>query len=188
LAMGIQSASERIKKIFKRDYPNNQIEKSAKILNKFKNKIERICFEVIIDNPWQVEEDLIETLMLLSKLPVPYYLNVFSLTFYPGNELYEIAKKDGFIQDEIKNIYQKNYLNPNRDVYINKLFFLIKDFSYIGRRIYPIEMFLLTNKLCRKIYLSKILYFILANHIKGGWKEIIIDGQRKIRNFSKTNK
>jgi len=181
LAMGIQVASEQMKKLFKRDYPNSQVEKAAKIINKFKDKIERICFEVIVDTPWQTDKDSIDTLMLLSKLPVPYYMNIFSLIFYPGTELYDLAKRDGFIKDEKEEIYQKNYLKFIPKTYFNKLFFLIKEYGFKNRRIYPIVMFLLTNRLCRKIYLSKIIYFIMANHVKGGWTEIIIAIQRKIK-------
>jgi len=184
LAMGIQTASERMKKLFKRDYSNSQIEKAAKIINKFKDKIERICFEVIVDIPWQTDKDLIDTLMFLSRLPVPYYMNVFSLIFYPGTELYDLARKDGYIKNEKKEIYQKNYLKFPAKTYLNKVFFLVQASGIKGRRIYPIVMFLLTNELCRKTYLSRILFSIMANHIRGGWKGVIVAGKRKIRNFN----
>jgi len=59
--------------------------------------IQRSCrlpvYEVIVDNPWETDQDLVDTLMFLSRLPPPYHLAVYSLTFFPDTELYQKAKR-----------------------------------------------------------------------------------------------
>jgi len=168
LAMGIQAASERIKKIFKRNYPNSDVIKAASIINKFKDKIGIICFEVILDNPWETEKDIIETLMLLSRLPAPYSMNIFSLTLYPGTELYELAKKENLIKNERGEIYQKDFVITRQNTYLNKLFFLVREYGLSDKPISPILMIVLTNYFLRKVKISQSIYYILYSYVKGG--------------------
>ena len=42
-------------------------------------------------------------------LPARTKFNIYPLVLYPGTELYNKAKRDGFIQDEIKEIYMKSW-------------------------------------------------------------------------------
>ena len=53
---------------------------------------------IILDSPWDTDENLIETLMFLSKLPTPYQITIFSLVFFPGTDTYRKAKKEGIIK------------------------------------------------------------------------------------------
>jgi len=110
---------------------------------------------------------LIETLMLLSRLPTPYSLGLYSLTFYPGTELYKLAKKDGLIFNESKEIYNKWYFDCKRS-YLNKLFILMDEYARAGSKISNKLMLLLTDRKLRKLKLSYLLYFVLrikANRI-----------------------
>jgi radical SAM superfamily enzyme YgiQ (UPF0313 family) len=124
LKMGIETGSKRGKELYKRKDTNQQVENAAKIINEFKDKIKRPKYDIILDNPWETDEDLIETLMFLSKLPTPYILSIFSLSFYPGTELYMKAIKDGIIKDDIKDVYRKRY-HDNKKTYLNSLFHFI---------------------------------------------------------------
>ena len=86
--MGIQSGSERTKGIYHRRHSNEQILKSARIISEFNDDVDEIMYDIILDNPWEADAELAETLMFLTSLPVPYTLNLFSLSFYPATELY----------------------------------------------------------------------------------------------------
>ena len=68
LRMGIQTGSERIKKIYKRNYSNQQVEDAVCKLNEFK-KVLKVQYDIIIDNPWETEDDIVATLRFLSKFP-----------------------------------------------------------------------------------------------------------------------
>jgi len=164
IRMGIQSGNDRIKKMYKRYYSNSKLKESCEILNEFKDKIVVKHYDLILGNPWETEDDLIKTLMLLSSLPVPYELVLFFLTFFPGTELYDLAKKDGFIGNELENVYRKNYWEyPSGSIsYVNKLFVLLKNSAELGVKISPKIMFLLTNRVFRRLGLSLLLYYFLV--------------------------
>jgi len=158
--MGIQSGSERTKKLYNRRYTNKQVERAAKIINEFKDRTEAPQYDIILDNPWENEEDLIETLMLLSKLPTPYKLSLFSLNYFPGTELYKKAKSDGLITDDLKDIYRKDFHGCNK-TYINSLFFLLNDYASNGLGISSKIILFLTNPRITQLKLHWPLFFVL---------------------------
>lgn len=160
IRMGIQTGSERTKKLYNRRQTNQQVEKAARIINEFKDRIRPPQYDIILDNPWETEQDLIETLMFLSKLPTPYRLCHFSLSFYPGTELYSKAKQDGIITDDLEDVYRKHYNNCNT-TYWNNLFFLLDNYASNGVGIPPKIMFLLTNHTMRKLNLHWLVYLLL---------------------------
>jgi len=164
IRMGIQSGSEKIQRLYKRFYSNSQILKSCKIIDEFKDKISIKHYDVILDNPWEEEEDLVKTLMFLSEISVPCEFVLFSLTFFPGTEIYSLAEKEGLVKDKISNIYRKNswtfYFESMP--YLNKVFVLLRNSASLGGRIPPRIMFLLTDKVFRKTGLSYLFYCLLS--------------------------
>ena len=103
--MGLQTGSERTnKEIYKRFVPNEKFIEACKIVDKYNLPG---YYDVIVDNPYENEHDLIETARVLLKIPKPYSLSIFSLCFYQGTELYERAVKDGINFD---NPLEKNFL------------------------------------------------------------------------------
>ena len=86
IRMGIQTAGTITKKLYKRPHTNQQIENAVRMINEYKDKL-RAKYDIILDNPWETDQDQIETLMFLSKLPVPYWLTLFSLNFFPGTDI-----------------------------------------------------------------------------------------------------
>jgi anaerobic magnesium-protoporphyrin IX monomethyl ester cyclase len=116
--MGIQTGSRKIKAIYNRHIPDEKILSAAKIINKFRRKLILTGYDLILDNPFETKEDVIETIRLLSKLPAPFTLNLFSLTFYPGTDIYREALQAGFVKDNVEDIYKKHYLDIGR-TYLN---------------------------------------------------------------------
>lgn len=143
--MGIQSGSKRILEIYNRTHSNQQVEKAVRLINEFKNNIKLPVYDIIIDNPWQTDEDLIATLIFLARLPVPFSITLFSLTLYPGTELYEKAKREGIIQNGCEEGAFKDFYFC-KNTYLNRLFTLLNYFSSRGIKISPKVMFLLTHK------------------------------------------
>jgi radical SAM superfamily enzyme YgiQ (UPF0313 family) len=160
IRMGIQTGSDSTKKMYKRYYSNQQIEAVAKEINKFKDKIVPPSYDIILGNPWESDDDLVKTLMLLSSLPKPYSLELFSLTLYPDTSLYLKAKKEGIIKNDIEEIYNKPYYGV-KPTYLNNLFQLLQRCSSNGWCISPMIMFLLTNPKLRRLKFSQLLYYIL---------------------------
>ena len=155
LGFGIEAAAKSTKKLYKRPHDNNRVADAIKMVNEYRGQV-KADFDIILDNPWDTDEDLIETLMFLSKLPTPYILNLCSLVFYPETALYRKAKKEGLIKDDVKDVYGK-YMFGCSNTYLNKLFRLLSDYSIIGIGISPIIMYILTRKITKKLYLHKFL-------------------------------
>lgn len=180
--MGIESGSERIKEMYHRNYSNEQVVIASNIISEFKHRISPPSYDIILDNPWETEDDLIQTLILLTKLSTPYTLSFFSLTFYPGTELYERAKKDGLIGDELTAIYCKHY-KELRNTYINKLFSLINLYSRHDRMIPQSYIMILTDKRMRKYQISYLLYILLMMNnpsIRHYIKYILYEGIKSV--------
>jgi len=92
ISMGIQTGSKRIKNnIYNRFVPNKKILQAARIINKYNLAG---WYDIILDNPYETEDDLLQTIKLLLKIPKPYQLELLSLTFYPGTEIYNRALND----------------------------------------------------------------------------------------------
>jgi anaerobic magnesium-protoporphyrin IX monomethyl ester cyclase len=171
--MGIQTGSiEIMHGIYKRPGSKLQLQKAFQVLNQFKGRIEPPFYDLIIDNPWETEKDCLDTLELLLDIPKPYQLILFSLTFYPGTELYERAKADGLIKDEINDIYQKNYL-AMKHTYTNYLIKLLQ----FQRAPHWLIRFLMKDQLRKRnlIFLPYTIYKLtwLGRIISEGGKAII---------------
>jgi anaerobic magnesium-protoporphyrin IX monomethyl ester cyclase len=160
IRLGIQTASERTRKLYKRRYTNSQVEKAAKMIHKVTDRVGAPTYDIILDNPWESEADLIETLLFLSKLPPPFSLQLFSLNFFPETELYRRAKQEGIIKDDLQDVYRKHYLRP-RKTYVNGLFVLLDRYASAGFGIPPRVMAFLTDSRVRKLGLHWALYGFL---------------------------
>ncbi|MFQ5646197.1 MAG: B12-binding domain-containing radical SAM protein, partial [bacterium] len=127
--MGIQSGSKRtLIEVYDRRDNTGNILKAAGILNKFQDHIMPL-FDLILDNPYETDEDRKETIKFLLKLPRPFELQLFSLTWYPGAAITEKAIKDGIVKDVIKDVYRKHYQAYDRSNYYNLLLSMVPYFS-----------------------------------------------------------
>ncbi len=119
--MGIQSGSPRtLKEVYHRHMNMDLLVEKAKVLNLFKDKL-MPCYDVILDNPYETDEDLRQTLDFLLRLPKPFRIQLFSLTLYPGTQLYDRAKQDGKLKDIHTQVYQKSYEAYDTHNYYNLL-------------------------------------------------------------------
>lgn len=126
--IGVQTGSARTRRLYKRNIPNEAILNAATAMNKFKDNI-LPSYDVIIDNPYENDEDLVETIKLLIKIPKPRDFSIFSLTFFPGTELYDKAKRDSILSDNDElNEYSKSYNSfyYRKKKYLNFIFLLVR--------------------------------------------------------------
>ncbi len=102
--MGLQSGSARVNKnIYKRFVTNDKFIDAATIIKKHDIAGH---YDIIMDNPYETEEDLIHTVETLLRIPRPFMLQIFSLCFYQGTEIDEQRSKDGLKSEDPK---KKNY-------------------------------------------------------------------------------
>lgn len=114
--IGIQSGSDRLnREIYKRFLPMWKVKDHLKILQHHAaSKGVRITADFIIDNPYETEADQLENVVNTIDLPDFLRTNIFTLTYYPGTEIYNKAMQDGIITGE-KDTYL-NVFNSLRDV------------------------------------------------------------------------
>ncbi len=126
--MGIQHGSERIRKLLSRVGSNEKILESARIFNRYKDRLQ-MTYDLITDNPYETRVDTLESLKLFSEIPRPYHISIFSLIPFPGTPVYEWAVRDKYLSGdwltdlksgtfggtalshEYKFTYQSNYYN-----------------------------------------------------------------------------
>ena len=46
-------------------------------------------YDIILDAPFETAEDKRQTLALVARMPKPFRLQLFSLTFFPGTALHD---------------------------------------------------------------------------------------------------
>ena len=129
--MGVQTGSEKIRKIYRRTESNQQIVATAELINKYSSKMLPPYYHIIVDNPWETTEDVKETLELILKLPRKSKLSISSLILFPGTELNERAKKEGLLEDELNEVCRRPFTFP-KGTYLNFLIYL-SGFSFVPR-------------------------------------------------------
>jgi anaerobic magnesium-protoporphyrin IX monomethyl ester cyclase len=123
LEIGIQSGSPQILELFKRQWCTpERVLRSAEMVKPYQKEC-LIIYDLIVDNPWESIDNLLETLQLILKLPRPYHLQSFPLMYYPGTELYHRAIAEGIIQEGDLSVVEKT-MQKKRACYINFLFTL----------------------------------------------------------------
>jgi hypothetical protein len=105
------------------------------MLASYKRYLVGTGYDIIVDNPYETKEDLLETIELLDKIPGPFTLNIFGLQFQPGTELMRKAIEDGVYDAESHsqkhhNVYRATYLNL-----IITLYAIFKVPSWLLRRL-----------------------------------------------------
>lgn len=126
IQMGVEHGSKRIQKLFKRStMGNDKILKSAEIITKFTDRTAPPQYDLVYDLAYETIEDKLDTLRLISELPKPYRLQVFSVIYYPGTSLHTLAVRDGLVYDERDEIYDRMY-SERHDSYTNTLLFLTR--------------------------------------------------------------
>ena len=119
IQMGIQTGSEEFNRnIYNRFITNKDVIRTAKILNKYKNRMIPPEYQLIIANPYETQKDVLATIDLLEKLPKPFFCQPFSLVFFPGTQLFNKALKDGIIKSQTDSCYNLNYIDYMKNLTI----------------------------------------------------------------------
>jgi len=126
LRLGIQSGSPAVRKLYGRHDTNEEIERAVNLVWKYRRAVKRLKLDIITDNPWESEEDVIESIRLLNRLPKHYVLAVFSLTLFPGTPLYLKARHENLLQDGEWVPYRRHFYNVNENHRLNKILYLFK--------------------------------------------------------------
>jgi radical SAM superfamily enzyme YgiQ (UPF0313 family) len=123
--IGIQAGSMRVvRQVYKRPATEEQIINVFQVVEKFKDRFKPV-YQYMLDNPWETDEERLETLRQMFLIPKPHILEIFSLTLFPGTALSDRAFKEGLITDERAQVYRKDYHSMKR-TYINALFQLFQ--------------------------------------------------------------
>lgn len=97
--VGIQSGSPRIrKKVFFRPESQESIIAMSQVLSSA--RVPEIIYDLILDHPFEEEEDFRLTLELCEQLHHPFGLQLHGLTFLPGTAIVDLAIKQGVVSQE----------------------------------------------------------------------------------------
>ncbi len=109
IQIGLQSGSDRVnKRVYYRPMGADDFLRAVKLLEKYRDHLSFVV-DVIVDNPYEQDEDLIETINVLNQIKKPFLVNIFSLTFFPGTALYQRAAADKILTD-----YNNEYLSVGK--------------------------------------------------------------------------
>jgi len=102
IGVGIQTGSERTNRVvYNRNARNETTLKTARLLNRYigcgRFSLRPPSYDFIINNPYEKDNDLLETVEFLKRLPKPYYTRMISLVFFQGILLYQQALRDGIL-------------------------------------------------------------------------------------------
>ncbi len=122
IQIGLQSGSDRVnREVYLRAITANDFLKTVKLFEKYGDRL-HLTVDAIVDNPYEQEEDMINTINVLTQIKKPFELNMYSLTFYPGTHLYERAITDKILTDSNEYLSKQYYLLKNN--ILNKIIFL----------------------------------------------------------------
>ena len=119
--VGLESGSVRISEdVYHRNVPIDRFYRCMDILHRYRSKIVDIRVDVITDNPYETEEDVAETIRVLSRLKKPFFVGIVSLIFYPRTELEKRAIADGLIAHADPDLYRREFF-CYRPTYLNRV-------------------------------------------------------------------
>lgn len=117
--MGIQTGSDRVNfEIYNRKVRFSSVMEAAELISESKVAP---YYEMIVDNPYENEEDEMESINSMAKLKRPYTISLAHLTFFPGTLLTERALRDEIIDPEA---YLTRYMVKIDKTYFNKLLYM----------------------------------------------------------------
>lgn len=87
--MGVQSGSDRILKFYERPNRPGLIAHATSIIGGFGEYMIPPTYDIILDNPIETRQDVIDTLEMIYNLSRPFMLNIFSLRIIPNTALAE---------------------------------------------------------------------------------------------------
>ncbi len=117
ISFGLESGSDRILEYLKKG--SVTVEQNRNALAMCKKFGFRTTGYFVIGSPGETEEDIMQTLSLVQDDNLDASL-VFQLTPLPGTEIWDIAKKEGIVSDDISFDFKKIALSYKPDMLLTK--------------------------------------------------------------------
>jgi anaerobic magnesium-protoporphyrin IX monomethyl ester cyclase len=110
ITIGLQSASPHTTKLFQRSFDPNWFQQVACMFARYGIFT---TYDVILNNPFEDDTDVAQTINTVLNLPRPLEFNIFYLTFFPGYILTQKAQEQGFVIDGNGNtrLNQQDYIS-----------------------------------------------------------------------------
>jgi len=150
--VGLESGSERIRKEVFHRHIDDETQIQAAIAINTHTRVTALYF-LILGNPYEERQDLIDGMQLLEKLPPPFSLRAYNLVFIPGTKMFDSACQDeiikgigdsGFELDFLGGFDHRTHDWKRKNVYLNSLMFLMhgkctrRRMGLVPRRMIPI--------------------------------------------------
>ncbi len=156
IAMGVESASERIATLYNRGKFHDALPKAIALIESYRSQMSLPpSYQFIIDNPNETVEDTLKTLRLAVGLKKPWDNPIYSLFLFPGTELYEIAIKKGDILNKDAQIYGRDWHEHSNP------------FFKFWIRLYRAN---LPRFFLRLLLIPVIARFLASDHLKPIWR------------------
>ena len=106
IRMGIQSGSQDILDFYRRPTPPARIMEAGEVIGSFSGTYHvPPAYDIIVDNPIETRQDVVDTLELLYKIARPYTLLIYSLKVIPNTDLERAMAERGVDLDGIDSSY-----------------------------------------------------------------------------------
>jgi len=128
--MGVQTGSPRIRAMYGRKESNEQILAGTRLVHAHVPPLLPPHYHVIMDNPWETMDDLMQTVQLLHQIPKPFGLAISSLVFFPGTAISRRAMEEGIIEDEERQVFRQPFYIPPTRHYPGLLLYLLSFTSF----------------------------------------------------------
>lgn len=96
ITVGLQSASPRTAVVFQRNFDLEWLQEIARV---FARHHIVAVYDLILDNPFEDDEDISQTVDAFLSLPHPLEAKIFHLTFFPGYVITQKARDQGLLSD-----------------------------------------------------------------------------------------
>jgi radical SAM superfamily enzyme YgiQ (UPF0313 family) len=158
LIMGVQTGSDRVNyEIYNRKVKFSSVIKAAELINE-----SRVApyYEMIVDNPYEREEDEMESIRAMAKVKRPFTISLAHLTFFPGTRLTERATKDNIADPDA---YLTRYMVHINNTYFNKLLYMS---PYIPRVLIKYLNTKAAERNFLHIWITACLFFIVKRTVE----------------------
>jgi len=110
LEIGIQSINDKTNwEVHGRAGMRKDVVRAIRIASRYRHSV-HLNYDIILDNPWEPDESMLETLNFMFHIPKPCTFAIFSLIPFPGTSQYERAKNENKLQDQQKVIYNNDIM------------------------------------------------------------------------------